>query len=336
MDIDSRQGEQSKRLIDVHVHIAAFPNGNNGCFMSPSFQQGLLVKLVKWKLRLKGKTPDEINEYYIRRLLSDLRSSRFVAKAVVLALDGVYDGAGNLDQNKTHMMIGNDFVKEIVEQYPNELLFGASVNPQRRDALEELDRVIEKGAKLIKVLPPSQVFDPMNLSYRPYYRRLADKKIPLLCHIGYEFSVTAGKQSFGFPENLRLALDEGVNVIGAHACSSAVFVQGRFYRMYLDLMKSYKNFYVDLSAVTLPNRASIVYHLRHHPEHFDRFLFGTDYPLSSYATPFLGQLSPGTQWKLWRTKNIFDKQALTLHEMGIQFNSQTTRSLLGLKGHKSF
>lgn len=320
-----------KNLIDVHVHIAAFPNGKNGCCMSPGFQKGVLVRLVKWKLGLKGNAPDEINEFYVDRLLSDLKSSRFVAKVVVLALDGVYDESGNFDVNKTHMMIGNDFVHAIVEKHPNELLFGASVNPQRRDALEELDRVIEKGAKLIKVLPPSQVFDPMNPRYRPYYRRLADRKIPLLCHIGYEFSVTAGKQSFGFPENLRLALDEGVNVIGAHACSSAVFVQGRFYKMYLDLMKSYKNFYVDLSAVTLPNRASIVYHLRHHPEHFDRFLFGTDYPLSSYATPFLGSLSPRMQWRLWRTKNIFDKQALTLQEMGIRINPQITESLLHLK-----
>lgn len=317
-------------MIDVHVHIAAFPNGKNGCCMSPHFQKGVLVKLVKWKLGLKGDTPDSLNDYYIRRLLTDLRESELVSKAVILALDGVYDGSGCLDEKKTHMLIGNDYVQAIAHKHPDQFLFGASVNPQRRDALDELARVVEGGAKLIKVLPPSQVFDPMNTKYKPYYRFLADKKIPLLSHIGYEFSVTAGKQEYGFPENLKLALEEGVNVIGAHACSSAVFVQGRFYGAYLELMKSYPNFFVDLSAVTLPNRASIVYRLRRHPEYFDRLLFGTDYPLSAYATPFLGFLKPLTQWQLWRTKNIFDKQAQVLSEMGIKINPHVTETLLGL------
>jgi predicted TIM-barrel fold metal-dependent hydrolase len=320
-----------KSLIDIHVHLAAFPNEKNGCYMSPRFRGGMLVKLVKWKLGLKGETADSINWSYIERLRRDLTESRFVGKAVILALDGVYDESGRLDENKTHMLIGNDYVKHLVDQYQEEFLFGASVNPQRRDALDELSRVIEGGAKLIKVLPPSQVFNPMDDRYRPYYKFLADKKIPLLCHIGYEFSVTAGKQEYGFPEGLRLALDEGVNVIGAHACSSAIFFQGRFYRAYLDLMKRYPNFYVDLSAVTLPNRASVVYCLRRHPEYFDRFLFGTDYPLSAYATPFLGSLTPKKQWELWRTKNIFDKQAMVLEEMGIQFDSKTTERLLGIK-----
>src|SRR5262249_38764568 len=153
-----------------------------------SFQKGVLVKLVKWKLGLQGETPDSINECFVDRLLKHLSESKFVSKAVVLALDGVYDNEGRLDEKHTHMLIGNDYVQSVAEKYSDLFLFGASVNPQRRDALDELDRVIANGAKLIKVLPPSQVFDPMNPLYRPYYRRLADKKIPMLCHIGYEFS----------------------------------------------------------------------------------------------------------------------------------------------------
>jgi len=127
---------------------------------------------------------------------------------------------------------------------------------------------------------------------------------------------------------LKLALEEGVNVIGAHACSSAKFFQGRFYPMMLELIKTYPNFYMDLSAVTLPNRASIVSKLKKHPETFDRLLFGTDYPLSAYATPFLGKLSLPNQFKYWRTRNIFDKQAGLLEALGIKINQNLTKSLL--------
>lgn len=317
-----------KNLIDVHVHLAAFPNETNGCFMSPEFQKGFLVKLVRWKLGLKGETADELNRSYVDRLLKDLNQSQFVQKAVLLALDGVYDGSGALDKNKTHMLIGNDYVKKLVDEHPAAFLFGASVNPQRRDALDELARVIEKGAKLIKVLPPSQVFDPQEKRYQPFYRLLAEKKVPLLCHIGYEFSVTAGRQEWGFPERLRFALDEGVTVIGAHACSSAVFFQGKFAVMLDELVSKYPNFYMDLSATTLPNRASVLYRLRKRPDVWGRLMFGTDYPLSAYATPFLGRISPLEQLKLWGTRNIFDKQAMTLAAMGIQHDSDLTRRLL--------
>ena len=319
-----------KTLIDVHAHLAAFPDGTNGCFMSKAFQSGIQAKFVRWKLGLTGSTPAELNASYTTRLLKNLRESLYVEKAVLLALDGVYDASGRLDENRTHMLIANDCVRDLARAHPDALLYGASINPQRRDALDELNRVIADGARLIKVLPPTQVFDPLEPRYRAFYRTLADRGIPLLCHIGYEFSVSAGKQEFGFPERLTLALDEGVSVIGAHGSSSAVFVQGRFYRAFVELMTRYPNFCVDLSATTLPNRASIVPRLRSHPEFFDRYLFGTDYPLSAYATPFLGRLPVRTQIALWRTKNIFDKQALVLRAMGLSLDSSRARALLHL------
>jgi predicted TIM-barrel fold metal-dependent hydrolase len=317
-----------KDLIDVHVHLAAFPNETNGCFMSPHFQKGFLVKLVKWKLGLQGETADAINEHYVSRLLKHVRESARVKQVVLLALDGVYDETGQFDSAKTHMMIGNDCVKKLADRYPDDFLYGASVNPQRRDALDELARVIEHGARLIKLLPPSQIFDPSDRRYQAYYRLLADKKVPMLSHIGYEFSVTAGKQEWGFPDRLTLALDSGVDVIGAHACSSAVFRQGTFGEMLDTLVQRYPNFYMDLSATTLPNRASVLYGLQNRSDVRDRLLFGTDYPLSAYATPFLGRLSPSDQWKFWRTKSIFDKQAGLLDALGIEHDPAVARRLL--------
>jgi predicted TIM-barrel fold metal-dependent hydrolase len=318
-------------MIDIHVHIAAFPSKTNGCFMSPPFQKGVLSRLVRWKLDLHGNSADEINQCYIERLQKNLIDSRYVKKAVILALDGVYDESGALDQQKTSMLIGNDYVNAIAKKYPDQFLFGASVNPQRRDAIEELQRVIELGAKLIKILPPSQDFNPMDERYRSFYRIMAEHKIPLLCHIGHEYSVTAKNQEFGTPNRLSLALDEGVIVIGAHACSSGLFFQGQYTRMMEELVEKYPNFYMDLSATTLFNRANILFYLKRRPELASRLIFGTDYPLSAYASPFLGRFSIVDQWKFWRTKNIFDKQAMVLEALGIQHDPALARRLLRLQ-----
>src|SRR2546425_2861410 len=116
--------------------------------------------------------------------------------------------------------VSNDYVFRIAHAYPDRLWPGVSINPQRRDAIEELDRCVEAGAKLVKVLPNTQGFDPGNRKYIPFYRRLARHKIPFLSHVGYEIVLTGQDQSAGDPNKLRVPLEEGVTVIAAHGCSN--------------------------------------------------------------------------------------------------------------------
>ncbi|NIO11756.1 MAG: amidohydrolase family protein, partial [Deltaproteobacteria bacterium] len=111
--------------------------------------------------------------------------------------------------------MSNDYVLNTIKTYPNEFLAGVSINPQRRDALEELHRCAEAGATLVKILPNTQQFDPANQEYKPFYRALAQLQIPLLSHVGYEFSLLARDQTLGDPHRLRVALDEGATVIAA-------------------------------------------------------------------------------------------------------------------------
>ena len=72
---------------------------------------------------------------------------------------------------------------------------------------------------MVKVLPNTQQFDPANARYRAFYRAMAQRNVPLLSHVGYEFSLIGKDQSVGDPNRLRLPLEEGVTVIAAHACS---------------------------------------------------------------------------------------------------------------------
>ncbi|MEK6548692.1 MAG: amidohydrolase family protein, partial [Nitrospirota bacterium] len=276
-------------MIDCHVHLAALGTKDNGCYISPRLLNSPLFRFLRWKHRLPVEDAARSNQKYVEDLLSELRRSRYVEKAVLLGMDGVYDENGRLDAEKTEFLVGNDYVLNLARSYPGEFLPGVSINPQRRDALEELERCATAGAVLVKVLPNSQGFDPGDRRYVPFYRKLAQLKLPLLSHVGYEFTLAGQDQSAGDPDRLRTALDEGVAVIAAHGCSSGLVFYERYVPTFLNLVRLYPHFYSDVSALTLPNRFGMLLRLRRHPETHNRLLFGTDYPHLVFRWPCRGR-----------------------------------------------
>ena len=311
----------TKSLIDCHVHLAALPDGDNGCYISPKMLGSPLFRFLLWKHRLSPDRPREANEKYLDDLLVELRASHHVQKAVLLGMDGVYDGAGKLVREHTDFLISNDYVLKTAQRHPDELLAGVSINPQRRDAIDEVHRCADAGAVLVKVLPNAKQFDPANPKYRPFYRALAERKLPFLSHVGYEFSLIGKDQSVGDPDRLRVPLEEGATVIAAHACSYGLIVYEKFLPTLRDLVTRYPNFYADISALTLPNRVRMLLHLRKYPEVHDRLLFGTDYPLSVFHLAAWGRVGFGTLRKMMRTTNRFDRQVEVCRGLDLGFRS---------------
>ena len=60
----------------------------------------------------------------------------------------VYDQNGRLIQADTDFLISNDYVIKTAQAHPNEFLAGVSINPQRRDAVEEVHRCADAGASI--------------------------------------------------------------------------------------------------------------------------------------------------------------------------------------------
>jgi predicted TIM-barrel fold metal-dependent hydrolase len=311
----------SKTLIDCHVHLAALPDGDNGCYISPKMLRSPLFRFLLWKHQLSPSNPREANRKYLDDLLTELRASRHVQKAVILGMDGVYDQNGRLNQAQTDFLISNDYVVKTARAYPNEFLAGVSINPQRRDAVEEVHRWADAGAALVKVLPNAQQFDPANSKYKPFYRALAERKLPFLSHVGYEFSLIGKDQSLGDPNRLRLALDEGATVIAAHACSYGLIIYEKFLPTLRDLVQRYPHFYSDISALTQPNRFRMLLHLCQNPEVHERLLFGTDYPLSVFHFAAWGRVGLRVLREMIRTTNRFDRQVAVCRGLGIGFRS---------------
>ena len=309
-------------LVDVHVHLAALPDGKNGCYISPKMLKGILFRLMLKKMGLSPADPAGTNELYIQRLIGLLKEAQHIKRAVILAMDGVYDRSGILDKEATHFMVCNEYVLQVARRFPEYLLAGASINPQRIGAVEELHRVANAGAALVKILPNSQQFDPANPAFKPFWKAMAQRDLPLLCHVGYEFSLWGKDQSVGDPGRLKSALDEGVTVIAAHGASFGLFFYERYWPTLLEFVRRYPNFYWDASALSLPNRAGMLLRLRRHPELHSRMVFGTDYPLTCFAFPALLARKFSGYWELRNIQNPFDRHHRLLQILGIRSTAE--------------
>lgn len=298
-------------MIDAHCHLAALPTPENGCLLSPKMKNSLLAKLISWQQDLPFDDAEETNRRYLKRLTDELGRSKRVSGAVLLGMDGVYDSNGALNEAKTDFLISNEAVFAACRQTKEvRLLPGVSINPMRKDAVAEVDRCADLGAALVKVLPNAQAFNPAETKHRNFYKALARRKLPLLSHVGWEFSLIGQDQSVGDPDRLLMALEEGVTVIAAHGCSTGLFFIESHLATLNALAARWPNFYTDLSALTLPNRFGALLRLKRMPHLFDRMVFGTDYPL-----PVFG-------WGLGEADNRFDKQAQVLDKLGVRVGKE--------------
>jgi predicted TIM-barrel fold metal-dependent hydrolase len=266
-------------VIDIHCHTAGIGAGNSGCFISRAMQRS-------WKTRFYFKSfgvseaelQREGDVLILRRLSERLAAASRVQAAVVLALDGVVDSRGELDRDRTEIYIPNDYLAAQCRQYHN-LLFGASINPLRRDALDRLDAVVADGAVLVKWLPSIQGADPADPKLVPIYRRLAELRLPLLTHTGTEASFTRADNTLADPARLRLALEQGVTVIAAHCASNGKNCGEQNLQRLLPLFDEFPNLYADMSALTLANRLGHLQRILRHAVLHDRLLYGSDMPL---------------------------------------------------------
>ncbi len=268
-------------VIDIHCHTAGIGAGGSGCFVSSALRQSWKYRFY---LRAFGANQEELERegdgLIVRRISEQLAASRSVEAAVILAMDGIVGEDGRLDEGRTEMYIPDRFLAAECRRYGN-LLFGASVNPRRRDALERLDEAAAQGAVLVKWLPCIQFIDPADPAFIPFYRRLRALELPLLVHTGEEESFTWARNELGDPERLRLPLEEGVTVIAAHCASNGRNGGERNFDRFLRLAGRYPNLYADISALTQANRPGHLGRVLRHAELHGRLLYGSDMPLIS-------------------------------------------------------
>jgi hypothetical protein len=330
--------------IDMHCHIIGsgndMSNVANDVYLGVDDNQHwfarILYNLVEKDL---ARMEADLNrdgkistKEYIELLYSLLITSEEIDGIVLLGLDAVYSRkAGRLNKQKTDLWVSNRYlaikVEELNDRIQNEsdpnkrnkkFFFGASVSPNRKDWESELEYVLARKAVLIKLIPSAQHIHLMDVRHADFYRALASNNIPLLCHVGPEYSFPEGirKGKLDNFEYLEKPLECGVRVIAAH-CATPVFpfIDVNRTKEFYAFMKNANGdgtvrLYADTSALSLSTRIPLL------PEIVETFPYqwlvhGSDFPIPIDGWPHLPwvttDITPEEYVQISKTKNPLDK-----------------------------
>ena len=313
----------TKLIFDMHCHTAGIGAGESGCFVSKELKNNFRFKVY---LNAFGVTLPEVetkgDQILMKRLADRLEESTRVGAAIILAMDGVIDDQGNLDRERTEFFVPNEYVSKEVSKYPN-LYFGASVNPNRTDALDRLQWAKDNGALLVKWLPSIQYIDPGNKSFEPFYRKLIELDLPLLTHAGQERSFTHSRDELADPVRLKLPLDLGVKVIVAHAASTGKNEGQEDIDRLIGMLESYPNLYSDISSMTQINKPGYLRQALKEKRFEGKLLYGSDFPLINTAAVspwyFPLNLTREQMQSISSIKNPWDRDIELKEALGVPF-----------------
>lgn len=267
--------------LDMHVHVAGIGAGNSGAFVNDKMRDNFRFRFY---LQAMGVTLEEIeregDQLVIRRLSQSLGESTRVGKAVVLALDGVVDPeTGELDRALTQVYVPGEYLATETAKYYN-LLFGASINPYRNDALQRLERANADGAVLVKWIPAIMHINPADPALVPFYQKMVELDLPLLSHAGQERSFAHAADEYSDPMRLELPLKTGVTVIAAHIATTGEYEGQSSFERILPMFAKYPNLYSEISSLTQINKLGYLARTLEIEDIESRLLYGTDWPLT--------------------------------------------------------
>jgi uncharacterized protein len=303
------------KTVDIHTHL-----------LSPSARFDRLFDRISVRFFAKGLGVDpkrlRADPYnaYVEAMAGSIRNSHHVEKACLFGVDSRFDEKGReIDRDRTVCAMNED-VLTIAARYPDQFIPFFSVNPRRTDALELIERYLEQGCKGAKFLQNYWGLDCNDEHLRPYYEKLAQRGIPLIIHIGSEYTIDSDAR-YERPDMLALPLACGVNVIAAHMGLGRVNHKLRPWRNFsklpqhfdddyfqlLEILQTHDNLYADISAILAPMRARALRHLSQQTSVHDKLLFGTDYPVPFTVRWNSYDLESTTRKQLGEESNPFDR-----------------------------
>jgi len=244
----------------MHVHLVGNGRRGSGCWMrlGSTWWQKPLANYMLNHIGLRGLSLQSWNfdDRYVEHLLQLIRSSS-VQAVCLLAQDEIYDPDGTRRPELGTFYVSNDYVLKLAKAHP-EFLPVVSIHPARRDALEELDRCLDQGAVMLKLLPNCHNVDCSDARFRRFWERMAESKLPLLAHTGGEHTLQVLEPAFSDPRTLTLPLECGVTVIAAHAGTKSGLGDPEYFHVWSEMLSRFPNLYGDTSAWNVPLRGRFV------------------------------------------------------------------------------
>lgn len=182
---------EPKKVVDVHCHVGLlgdeFPHWGK---MSEWYTHQITYRIFLIYGRLD---PDDVSDRTLRTVTEQAIRESNLDHIVCLALDPVYDPAGQRREELSHMWVDNDYVLDLRRTVGEKVLFGASVHPYDPQFKARVDKVVEQGAVLLKWLPSAQQINLADSRVRDALVYLATARegspLPLLLHIGPEYAI---------------------------------------------------------------------------------------------------------------------------------------------------
>lgn len=295
-------------VIDVHTHLCAIGEGGD---TSESLINSIAFRYMRYHMGIRGdrsKWQDQLWSTYLK-----LVNESGLDRAVLLAFDAVHDTEGRLDEPNTHLYLRNEFVAEFCRRNPR-ILFGASIHPYRKDAVQELVKCMAAGAVLVKWLPLTQMMDPASPKCIPLYEAMAHHRIPLLCHTGGEKTLHAPDKTVRDPEKLAEALKRGVTVIAAHCGTHSIWGEKDYFPIWCRMSMEYENLYGDTAGMALPTRAYALRRAIEDERIRRKLVHGSDWPVPS--GPLVSRMSIADSWRALREPNWLKRDIAVKRAIG--------------------
>ncbi|MFC1990948.1 amidohydrolase family protein [Chloroflexota bacterium] len=224
-------------IIDIHAHfhIEGMP------------PQAYQERFVKYLASLARKSEEEMRKTIERTYdptgekLIQAMDEAGIDKTVIFNYDvGLLKGIGD---DKFSIMEQNRFYAKMAAKYPERLIAFVGVDPRRGEAIKILETGVKDwGMKGAKILPWAG-FYPNDKNIYPFYARVQELGIPIICHTGPEPVPSYSK--YGQPIFLDDVVKDfpGINIIAAHA--------GGYFAWWpeaAELASGNPNLYIELST----------------------------------------------------------------------------------------
>ncbi|NLZ01572.1 MAG: amidohydrolase [Pirellulaceae bacterium] len=303
------------KTLDIHVHLFGAGDAGSGCRLSKATSGGQSFKHLAEQLRLRERAKS-IDQAYLLALVEQVEEST-LDKAVVLAQDAVYDDRGKPDWEKTHFYVPNDYLLEVAARHPARMIPCVSINPQRADAIDELDRCAAKGARLLKIHPPTQGVDLSDRKRAAFFRRCAELRVIVMVHTGHEHTAPVLDIGLADPRKLELALDSGCTIVACHCATGWQTDSPDMLPGFLAMVRKYGNLWGDTAVLGSAGRTGDFQRLLADEEAGARLLHGSDFPFPAFPLAFESLLGAANASRLQAIENSMDQDLALKEALGI-------------------
>lgn len=306
------------QTVDFHTHLL-----NPNVSFSRLYDK-IAISLFAKKLGVdKNELINRKYDAFVEAFINNIKNSKHIKKSVILPVDAKIDNIGNEIHRDKTVCSSNEDVYDEYKKYPNEIIPFFSINPNRKDALDLIDKYATLGFKGAKFLQNYWDIDINDKRYIPYFEKIKSYDLPIIIHSGSEYAISSNPK-YEKIEVANQAIDIGCKVVLAHFGVDIVMENrikylhnnlsfkndkfGEDYFKTLEYLEKHENVYADLSAIIALFRTKIVGDLAKNQKHIHhKLLFGTDYPVPFSILFSYNSLGLKKRLELERIENPLDR-----------------------------